>query len=59
MKQFYGLLWLVLGTVALISVSMGAINPVGLVAFSLVVLGLVYAFALWWIIVNARDARTE
>lgn len=59
MKQFYGLLWLLLGAVALISVSMGAINPVGLVAFSLVVLGLVYAFALWWIVVNARYARTE
>jgi hypothetical protein len=59
MKKIYVLAWFLLAAGALVSALTGTFNPVALVVFSLVALGLIYTFAFWWVIVNTRDIKTE
>lgn len=59
MKKFYVLAWFLLAASALASVFTGTFNPLAMVVFSLVALGLVYAIALWSVIVNTREAQTQ
>jgi len=58
MKKFYVSAWLLLAASVLVSVFTGTFNPIGMVVFSLVAVGLVYAFALWTVIVNTRDKQS-
>jgi hypothetical protein len=59
MKNFYISAWILLAMAAFVSVLTGASNPVTLFVFSLVALALVYTLALWSVVVNARDLKTE
>ena len=59
MKNFYISAWILLAITAFVSVLTGTFNAVTLFVFSLVALALVYALALWSVIVNARDLKTE
>jgi hypothetical protein len=55
MKFFYILAWFLLATAVLVSVLTGFINPLALLAFSLIAWSLVYVFALWAVFVNNPD----
>ena len=59
MKNFYVSAWLLLAASVLVSVFTGTFNPIGMVVFSLVAVGLFYAFALWTVIVNTRDTPPQ
>lgn len=59
MKKFYVLAWFLLVSSVLVSVFTSTFNPLAMVVFSLVAVGLVYAFALWSVIVNTRDTQPE
>jgi len=59
LKNFYGLAWFLLAASVLISVFTGTFNPLGMIIFSLVAVGLIYGFALWAVIVNARDTQPQ
>ena len=59
MKQIYFSAWIVLTIAALVTVLTGSFSPAALVVFSLIALSLVYMFALWSVIVNTRDLKTE
>ena len=59
MKKFYVLAWFLLAASVLVSVFTGTFNPLGVVIFSLVAVGLVYGFALWSVIVNTRDTQSQ
>lgn len=59
MKKLYLAAWTLLTATALVSVFTGAFNPVTLFVFSLVALALVYTLALWSVIVNTRELKTE
>ena len=59
MKKFYISAWIVLAAAALVSVLTGTLNAAVLVAISLIALGLVYALALWSVITNTREIKTE
>lgn len=54
-RQFYALAWFILTGTIVVSIFSGQLDPVMLFAFSLIALGLVYALALWSVIVNTRD----
>jgi hypothetical protein len=58
-KKFYVSAWFLLAAAVLISVFTGAFNPLAMVVFSLVAVGLVYGFAMWSVIVNTRDAPSR
>lgn len=59
MKKFYVLAWFLLAASVLASVFTGTFNPLAMVVFSLVAVGLVYGFALWSVIVNTRDTQPQ
>lgn len=59
MKKFYVLAWFLLLASVLAAVFTSTFNPLAIVVFSLVAVGLVYAFALWSVIVNTRDTQPE
>jgi len=54
MRKIYTAAWLLLTVLFLASVSTGNFNPVSLLIFSLIALGLVYAPALWAVVVNTK-----
>ncbi len=54
MKKIYTAAWFLLAILFLATVLTGSLNPVSLVVFSLIALGLVYALALWVVIDNSR-----
>ena len=58
-KKFYVLAWFLLAASALISVFTGTVNPLAIVVFSLVAVGLVYGFALWSVIVKTRYTQPQ
>ena len=58
-QKFYVLAWLLLAGSILYSVIAGPVNGLQMVAFSLIGLALVYAFALWAVLANTRDAEHE
>lgn len=53
-KKIYVLAWFLLLASVLAAVFTGTFDPLAMVVFSLVAVGLVYAFALWSVIVNTR-----
>lgn len=55
MKKIYTAAWFLLAILFLASVLTGSLNPTSLVAFSLIALGLVYALALWTVVINTRE----
>ena len=57
-KKFYVFAWLLLAGSILFSVANGPLNGLQMVTFSLIGVALVYAFALWAVIVNPA-ARQE
>lgn len=59
MKKLYVLAWALLALAALVSALTGTFNPVALVVFSLVALGLVSTLVLWSIVVNTREIKPE
>ncbi len=59
MRKFYVFAWLVLTGSVVLSLVNGPMNGLQMVAFSLIGLALVYAFALWAVLANAGDAQTE
>ena len=59
MKKFYITAWFLLAASVLVSAFTGTINPLTVVVFSLVAVGLVYGFALWSVIVNRRDTQEQ
>ena len=59
LKNLYVLAWFLLGAAIVAAASTGVLTPAMLVVFSLAVLGLVYGFALWSVIVNTRDIKAE
>ena len=52
LKNFYVLAWFLLIGSALVSVFTGSLNEIGMVAFGLIGLALVYALALWSVFSN-------
>ncbi len=56
MKKIYTAAWFLLAILFLAAILTGYLNPVSLVAFSLFALGLVYALALWTVVINTREA---
>ena len=59
MKKFYVLAWFLLLASVLAAVFTGTFDPLAMVVFSLVAVGLVYGFALWSVIYNTRDTQPE
>ncbi len=59
MKKIYVLAWFLLAAAAFVSALTGTFNPAALLVFSLIALGLVYTFALWSVLVNTREIKTE
>lgn len=58
-KKFYIFAWLLLAASILFSVVNGPLNGLQMVVFSLIGVGLVYAFALWAVLSNPEVARHE
>lgn len=58
-KKFYVFAWLLLAGSIGISIVNGQIDGLQMVAFSLIGLALVYAFALWAVLVNTGDPQTQ
>jgi hypothetical protein len=59
MRKFYVFAWLMLAGSVVLSLANGSINGLQMVAFSVIGLALVYAFALWAVLANAGGAQTE
>jgi hypothetical protein len=59
MKKFYISAWFLLVASAFISLFNGSFNSAALFVFSLVALVLVLAAAMWSVIVQTRDFKTE
>ena len=59
MKKFYVFAWLMFAGSIALSLVNGQMNGMLMIAFSLIGLGLVYAFALWAVVANAEVAQTE
>lgn len=59
MKNFYISAWILLAAAAFVTVLTGSFNPLALLAFSLVALALVLSLAMWSVIVQTRDFKTE
>lgn len=51
--------WILTALAALLFGLNGSIDPAVMVIFSLVALALLYAFALWTVLVNTRDSQPE
>lgn len=58
-KNLYVLAWFLLAAIVLVSALTGTLTPPALVVFSLAALGLVYGLALWSVIANTREIKTE
>lgn len=58
-KKFYIFAWLFLAGSVGLSVLNGQLDGLQMVAFSVIGVALVYAFALWAVLVNTGDAQTE
>ena len=52
LKNFYALAWFLLIGSVVVSALTGSINEIGMVAFGLIGLVLIYALALWSVISN-------
>lgn len=59
MKKFYVLAWFLLAASIIVMVFTGTFNPLAMVVFSLIAAGLVYALALWSVIVNTRETQSQ
>ncbi len=59
MKKLYISAWFLLAAAVIVSAFGGVVDGPVLLVFSLVALGLVYALALWSIVVNAREPETK
>lgn len=59
MRKFYGLAWFLLMGSALVSIYTGSLNEVGMVAFSLIGLALVYALAMWAVFSDPGSVHGE
>jgi len=59
MKTFYILAWVLVALSAVVSLWAGYFNSATQVAFSVMVLALVYALALWSVITNPQDTKHE
>jgi hypothetical protein len=59
LKKFYVLAWFLLIGSALVSVLTGSLNEIGMVAFGLIGLALVYALALWAVFTNPGELHPE
>jgi hypothetical protein len=57
--KFYVFAWLVFAGSVVLSLVNGPMNGLQMVAFSLIGLALVYAFALWVVLTNTVDRQTE
>lgn len=58
-KTIYALAWILAATAALILVLTDTFDVAAMVTFSLIGLGLLYAFALWAVTLNARGSQSE
>lgn len=58
LKNLYVLAWILLAASVLGSAVTGVLAPAALLGFSLAALGLVYALALWSVVVNTREIKT-
>ncbi len=54
-RKFYILGWMLLAAAVLATLMTGYFNPVALVIYSLIALGLVHALVLWQAVTNTRD----
>lgn len=54
-KKFYAAAWILLALTASVALLTGSFNAVTLFVFSLAALALVYALALWTVVVNTRE----
>ena len=59
MKKFYGFAWLMLAGSVVLSIVNGPMNGLQMLAFSLIGLALVYAFALWAVLTDGGYGQTE
>ncbi len=59
MKKLYVSAWFLLAAAVLVAVLTHALTPVSLFIFSLVALALVYALALWSVVTNTRNLKTD
>lgn len=59
MKKLYVSAWFLLAAAGLMAALTGILSPGVLFVFSLIGLGLIYGFALWSVIVNTREIKTE
>ena len=59
LKIFYLLAWILVALLAVVSLLGGYFDAVTQVSFSVAVLALVYALALWSVLTNTQDKRLE
>ena len=59
MKPIYAFAWVLLAAAIVLTAMTGTFDAPALVAFSLVALALVYTLALYSVIVNTREIKTE
>lgn len=59
LKTSYILAWILVALSAVVSLSSGYFDSATQVAFSVAVLALVYALALWSVLTSSPDARRE
>lgn len=55
LRTIFASVWILTAVTALALGLNGSIEPAAMVSFSLVALGLLYAFALWTVIANTRE----
>jgi hypothetical protein len=58
MKVIYGTAWFLLVAATLVSAFTGSFNPPAVVVYGLMALGLVYAIAVWSVVVNTRELHS-
>jgi hypothetical protein len=59
LKTYYILAWILVTVLAVLSLLAGNFNSAAQVSFSVAVLALVYALALWSVFTNTNDATLE
>jgi hypothetical protein len=59
LKTFYLLAWILVALLAVVSLLGGYFDAVTQAGFSVAVLALVYALALWSVLTNTQDTRLE
>jgi hypothetical protein len=59
LKKFYVSAWLLLIGSGAVSVFTGSLNEIGMLAFGLISLALVYALALWAVFTNSGEMQRE